>query len=158
MLGKTDIKVLFDGGIVTLTKNEVFVGKGYDDEGLFVLNIDQVINEKDSSSCAYLVDSIDVWHGRLGHVNLGYIKKMKECGIIKSLSEANMDKCEICVKNKITKKPCKSITRETELLGLVHSDLVDLKHIMTRGGKSFYVIFVDDRSKFTKNLFTKNQR
>ena len=70
------------GGIVTLTKNEVFVGKGYDDEGLFILNVDQVINEKGSFSCAYLVDSIDVWHGRLGHVNLGYIKKMKECGII----------------------------------------------------------------------------
>ena len=60
LLGKARIKVLFDGGIVTLTKNKVFVGKGYDDEGLFVLNVDQVINEKSSSSCAYLVDSIDV--------------------------------------------------------------------------------------------------
>ena len=60
LLGKTGIKVLFDGGIVTLTKNEVFIGKGYDDEGLFVLNIDQVINENGSSSCVYLVDSIDV--------------------------------------------------------------------------------------------------
>ena len=140
LLGKTSIKVLFDGGIVTLTKNE----------GLFVLNVDEVINEKGSSSCAYLVDSIDVWHGRLGHVNLGYIKKIKGCGIINSLSEANMDKCEICAKTKITKRPCKSITRETELLGLVHSDLGDLKHTMTRGGKRFYLIFVDDHSRFTK--------
>ena len=82
LLGKDGVKVLFNGGIVTLTKNEVFVGKGYDDEGLFVLNVDQVINENSSSSYAYLVDSIDVWRGRLGHVNLGYIKKMKECGII----------------------------------------------------------------------------
>ena len=79
LLGKARIKVLFDSDIVTLTKNEVFVGKGYDDEGLFVLNVDQVINENGSSSCAYLVVSIDVWHGRLGHVNLGYIKKMKKC-------------------------------------------------------------------------------
>ena len=79
LLGKAGIKVLFDGGIVTLTKNEAFVGKGYDDEGLFVLNVGQVINENGSSSCAYLVVSIDVWHGRLGHVNLGYIKKMKKC-------------------------------------------------------------------------------
>ena len=39
LLGKVGIKVSFDGGIVTLTKNEVFVGKGYDDEGLFVLNV-----------------------------------------------------------------------------------------------------------------------
>ena len=85
----------------------------------------------------YLVDSIDVWHGRLGHVNLGYIKKMQECGIINSLSEANMNKYEICAETKITKKPCKSITRETELLGLVHSELGDFKHTMTRGGKRF---------------------
>ena len=60
LLGKAGIKVLFDGGIVTLTKSEVFVDKGYDDENLFVLNVDQVINENCSSSCAYLVDSIDV--------------------------------------------------------------------------------------------------
>ena len=52
LLGKTGIKVLFDSGMITLTKNEVFVGKGYYDEGLFVLNVDQVINENGSSSCA----------------------------------------------------------------------------------------------------------
>jgi transposase InsO family protein len=75
---------------------------------------------------------------------------MKEIGIISSLSETNMDKCEVCVETKITKKPCKSITRETELLGLIHSDLGDLKHTMTRGGKKYYVIFVDDYSRFTK--------
>ena len=32
MLGKVGIKVSFAGGIVTLTKNEVFVGKGCNDE------------------------------------------------------------------------------------------------------------------------------
>ncbi len=75
---------------------------------------------------------------------------MKECGIINTLSEANMDKCEICDETKITKKSCKSITRESELLGLIHSDLGDLKHTMTRCGKRFYVIFVDDYSRYTK--------
>ena len=150
MLGKAEIKVAFDGGIVTLTKHDIFVGKGYIDQGLFVLSIDKVINKNGSFSCAYLVDSINIWHGRLGHVNLGYIKKMKESGIINSLSETYMDKCEICAETKITKKPCKSIYRETELLSLIHSDLGDLKHTMTRGGKRFYVIFVDDYSRFTK--------
>ena len=75
---------------------------------------------------------------------------MKESGIINTLSEANMDKCEICAETKITKKSCKSVTRESKLLNLVHSDLGDLKHTMTRGGKRFYVIFVDDHSRFTK--------
>ena len=29
-----------------------------------------------SSSSAYIVDSCDVWHGRLGHVNFSCIKKL----------------------------------------------------------------------------------
>ena len=78
LLGKAKIKVVFDGGIVTLTKNDVFVGKGYIDQGLFVLSIDKEINKNGYSCCTYLVDSIDIWHGRFGHINLGYIKKMKE--------------------------------------------------------------------------------
>ncbi len=60
LLNKARIKVILDGGIVNLTKNEVFVGNGYLDQDLFVLNVDQVINENGSSSCAYLVDSINV--------------------------------------------------------------------------------------------------
>lgn len=72
LLGTTGIKILFDGDIVNLSKNKVFDGKGYDADGLFVLNVNQVINENGSSSCAYLVDSINEWHGKLGHLNLSY--------------------------------------------------------------------------------------
>ena len=94
------------------------------------------------------------WHklAHLHHIRTKglLIKKIKECGIINTLSEDNMDKCEICAETKITKKPHKSVTRETKLLGLAHSDLGDLKHTMTRGGKNFYVIFVDDHFRFTK--------
>ena len=154
LLGKASIKVLFDGGIVTLSKNEIFVGKGYDNDGLFLLNVNQVINENGSCSYAYLVDSVDVCRSRLGHINLSYIKKMKECG---SLSEANIEICEICAETKIIKKPYKFVTRESNLLSLVHSDLGDLKHTMTRGGKKNYVIFVDDHSRFTKLYLLKTK-
>ena len=47
-----------------------------------------------------------------------------------------------------TKRPCKSITRGTKLFSLVHNNLDDLKHTVTRDGKRFYVIFVDDHSIF----------
>ena len=57
--------------------------------------------------------------------------------------------CEFEInKNKLKKKPCKSIIRGTKLFSLVHSILDDLKHTMIRGGKRFYVIFVDDHSIF----------
>jgi hypothetical protein len=103
LLSKAGLKVLFNGDTITLTKHDVFVGKGYEDQGLFVINVANKVNEN-SSSCAYLVDSINIWHGRLGHINLEHINKMKETGIINSLSETNMDKCEVCVETKITKK------------------------------------------------------
>ena len=69
-----------------------------------------------------------------------YIKKMKEIRLIPNLANTNLDKCEVCVETKITKKPCKTITSESKLLGLIHSDLGDLKHTMTRGSKKFYII------------------
>ena len=36
------------------------------DQGLFVLNISEVINESEFESSAYIVDSYDIWHARLG--------------------------------------------------------------------------------------------
>jgi len=48
--------------------------------------------------------------------------------IIKQNSKYN-----ICVESKITKKTCHSVERQTELLGLIHTDLADLKQTMSRG-------------------------
>ena len=71
------IKILFDGDVFNLSKNKDFVSKDYDADDLFVLNVNQVINENGSFSCTYLVDSTNAWHGRPGHLNLSYIKKKK---------------------------------------------------------------------------------
>lgn len=80
----------------------------------------------------YLVNSFDVWKERLRHVSFGYIKKMKEMTLIPTVSEKHVDKCEVCGETKITKTPCKPVPRESELLLLIHSNLGDLKMIMTR--------------------------
>ena len=58
-----------------MKKNNVFVGKGYCNQGLFVLNISEVINE--SESFTYIVDLYDVWHARLEHVNYSYVMKLQ---------------------------------------------------------------------------------
>jgi len=57
-----------------MTKNNVFMGKGYCDQGLFVLNISEIINE---SSSAYIIDLYDMWHARLEHVNSSYVMKLQ---------------------------------------------------------------------------------
>jgi len=100
--------------MVTLTKNDVFVEKGYADQDVFVLNVFKTINENESSSCVDLDYSLGVWHGRLGYVNIGYTKKMTETGIITSLSETNGDICEICANTK-KRKPLNNSQEKLDL-------------------------------------------
>lgn len=157
LLGKAGMKVSFESGKIIITKDNTFVGKGYSDQGLFVLNIAEIMNENTSSS-AYMIDSFDMWHARLGHVNFSYIQKMRNLGLINSSNKLCDKKCEICVETKLAKKPCPSVVeRETELLGLIHTDLGDLKQTMTRGGKRYYITFIDDFSRYTKVYLVRNK-
>jgi len=48
-------------------------------------------------------------------------------------------KCDICIKSKITKKTCHFVERQIELLGLIDTDLADLKQTISRGGKNYFV-------------------
>ena len=135
-----------------MTKNNVFVGKGYCDQGFFVLNVSEIINGFVSS--VYIVDSYDIWHARLGHVNSSYVIKLQRLGLINMHDKQSM-KCDVCVESKITKKVCHFVERQTELLGLIH--LVDLKKTMTSGGKNYFVTFTDDYSRYTKVYLIKHK-
>ena len=86
-----------------------------------MLRISEVMNE--TSSSAYLIDSYDVWHARLGHVSSRYIKKMQTLGLkmqtlglINNIDYSGLSKCQICATSKLTRKTCGSVTRETKLL------------------------------------------
>ena len=66
LLGKVGVRILFDFDKIVLTKNDAFVGKNICNKGLFMLNVYDIINNNASFSFAYIVDSCDIWHGRLG--------------------------------------------------------------------------------------------
>ena len=149
LLRKVGVKVSFESNKIIMTKDNIFVGKGFCNQGLFVLSIYEVMNENASSS-AYLVDLYDIWHARLGHVSSGYIKKMQTLSLINNIDYSGLSKCQICVTSKLTKKICSAVTRETKLLELIHFDLGDLKQTVNRGGKKFYVTFIDDYSRFAR--------
>ena len=82
---------------------------------------------------------------------------MVELSLIPKLSLENHGKCESCVESKTTKKSCKSIEKESDLLSLIHNDLKDLKNTMTRGGKRFYITFIDDYSRYTRVYLLRNK-
>lgn len=49
LLGNVVVKVAFESSKVVIIKNNIFVGKGYNNHGLFILNVSQVMT-KDASS------------------------------------------------------------------------------------------------------------
>ena len=78
--------------------------------------------------------------------------------LIPNMNTKNCSKCPVCVEEKFTKKPFKSTTtRKTDLLELVHSDLADVKNTMGKGGKKWYITFVDDYSRYSKIYLLKSK-
>ena len=128
--------MVFESDQFVLSKNGVFVAKGYMCEGLFKLNVtvDSVFNVVNYS--AYLSDSLYLWHSRLGHVNFASLRRLMNLGDIPKLPANVEHKCEICVESKFKRKSFQSIQRSTEILVLIHTNLCDLKGIQIRVGKN----------------------
>ncbi|TYK14258.1 ty1-copia retrotransposon protein [Cucumis melo var. makuwa] len=156
LLNRTGLKIILEGGKVALTKNEDFIGKGYLSNGLFVLNT--ISMNANASSSAYVIESVNLWHGRLGYVNFVSTRKLKDLRLINTTKSHETDKCPICVESKFHKKPFKPVeSRTTDLLELIHSDLANFRTTTSRGGKNYYVSFVDDYSRFTKIYLIKTK-
>jgi len=92
LLGKAGVKVCFESDKIVMTRKRQFVGKGYRNQGLFMLNILEIMNENASTFSAYVIDSINLWHGRLGHVGFSCIKKMKDIDPLHNVTISDHDK------------------------------------------------------------------
>ena len=57
----------------------------------------------------------------------------------------------------MTKKPCPKAERNTQILDLIHYDICEYNGVLTRGGKRYFITFIDDSSRFTF-VFTKNKK
>ena len=77
-LNKNRFKLIFKSDKFTLTKGGMYVDHGYLDDGMFKLNVQAQVpkkkNKNDSST--YTVESCDVWHSILKHVNYRSLQRM----------------------------------------------------------------------------------
>ena len=150
ILSKKGFKLVFEFDRFILTKARMYVGKGYLTEGLFKLNVlvtNTMNNNKNTS--VYIVDSFVLWHARLGHVNNRSIYRMVNLNLLPKFDVNIHNKCEICTEFKFARQSFKSVQeRSNELLSLIHNDLCDFKAIPSRGGKNYFITFIDDYSKY----------
>ena len=150
LLSNKGFRLVFESDKFVLTKSGIYVGKGYMSNGLFKMNgiiIVSDFNNKNTSS-AYMLESSNIWHGRLGHVNFDTLNKLMNLELLPKFKIDSNHKCEICVESKLTRASFHNIERSIEPLTLIHSDTCDLKYVQTRGGKKYLVTFIDDCTRY----------
>ncbi|KZV54798.1 hypothetical protein F511_04420 [Dorcoceras hygrometricum] len=127
LLNKHGFRIVFESDKVVVSKNGMYVGRGYVSDGLFKLNVMAIkpkVNKVNPS--AYVLESPYLWHGRLGHVNYDTIRRLINLKNIPTFQIDKSHKCEICVEAKQTRSSFKTIERNTEPLDLIHTDVCDL--------------------------------
>ncbi|GJR72475.1 zinc finger, CCHC-type containing protein [Tanacetum coccineum] len=149
VLNKCGYKQVYESDKYILSKCGVFVGFGYYNNGMFMLNLNKVPYDSDSvymSSSSIVVNS-SLWHARLRHVYYKRMLEMSKDTLIPAIDE-NPYKCTTCMLTKITRQPFKSITRKSVILELIHSDLCDFHATLSLGNKKYVVTFIDDAYRF----------
>lgn len=68
LLVKNGFKCVFVSNKIVISKNDMYIGKRYLTEGLFKLNVITIVMIESFAS-SYLLESNNLWHARLGHVN-----------------------------------------------------------------------------------------
>ena len=101
-----------------------------------------------ASASAYILESSNIWHGRLGHVNYDTLRRLINLNHMLTFQIDAKHKCETCVEAKLTKSSFQSVERHIEPLDLIHNDLYDLKFVQTRSGNKYFITFVDDGTNY----------
>lgn len=89
-----------------------------------------------------------LWHARLGHITFCSLNYMFKNGYI-ARNNKHAGKCELCIQAKMTTEPFRIVEGVIELLDLVHPDICEFNGELIRGGKRYFIIFIDDFSRFT---------
>nr|GFC07278.1 retrovirus-related Pol polyprotein from transposon TNT 1-94 [Tanacetum cinerariifolium] len=95
--------------------------------------------------------SFELWHRRLGHVSYDIITLLNKFGCLSTTSILPIPNiCSSCQLSKSKRLPFENnMKRASHVLDLIHCDLLGPSPVTSIDGYRYYVIFVDDYSRFT---------
>jgi hypothetical protein len=99
------------------------------------------------------VNAMDVWHERLGHISQERIAQMGKgaaVGVHNISVHTPLNPCYACTVGKFHKefRSRAPASRATKLLQLIHSDVFGPMGTQSIGKSLYFVIFIDDHSRF----------
>ncbi|GBP34018.1 Retrovirus-related Pol polyprotein from transposon TNT 1-94 [Eumeta japonica] len=148
-------KVLFkDDGCQIFNKRSELVATACLLNGVYKLRMPE-------RQLAAVVTSSEIWHRRLGHVNNNYLSKMQEAveGLLLD-REAKISKssCIVCCEGKPNRLPFpRNGNRSDDLLHIMHTDVCGPFKTVSLGGSRYFILFIDDYSRYTYIYFLKNK-
>jgi transposase InsO family protein len=93
--------------------------------------------------------SLSLWHSRLGHASSSRVQQLVSRGLLGPVSKDNFD----CVSCQLGKQPAlpfqNSESMSTGIFDLIHSDVWGPSPITSLGGSRYFVVFVDDYSRYS---------
>ncbi|XP_075504422.1 uncharacterized protein LOC142541854 [Primulina tabacum] len=95
LLSKFGFKLVFESYKFVLTKNGVFVGKVYQDNGLFKMNVMNVSRHETKNKVndsVYFFESFNLWHERLRHVNFNTLQRLANLNVLPAFKRNPRDK------------------------------------------------------------------
>lgn len=136
--------------VIDARGNVVLTGRKED--RLYTLDCD--IMHKDAvlpaEGQAHAVVSAGTWHRRLGHPGALGLKKMAAEAELEGVTAAEHDPtCEVCMRAKQAREPfSRSTTQTTEVMQLLHTDLMGPFQVPSWGGAVYVVTLMDDYSGY----------
>ena len=95
------------------------------------------------------IPSLALWHAQLGHASSSRAQQLASKGLLGSVPIENFD----CVSCQLGKQPTlpfnTSESISTDIFDLIHSDVWGPSSISSIGGSRYFVIFVDDYSRYS---------
>jgi len=155
MMDERGAEVSFKGGKTIIKMSDKVAASGTRKSGLYHLDMAPLLD-------IAAVASLQLWHERLGHVNVAGIKRMiknKDIDGLKCSSMVVKDVCEPCVYGKAAMTPMPSAggVRVSKRLQLVHSDLGGPMSEPSRGGALYFGTFTDNFSRWTDVVFLQKK-
>jgi histone deacetylase 1/2 len=140
--------------------------KGLSKQGLYPIPFDlpllqaSSLTKTDSSPSAFVgkLNKQSLWHRRFGHPSYEVVRHMLNKCNIRSSCDVQSSVCEPCLLGKFHKQPFPiSQSRSLKPFELVHSDVWGPSPYVSLDGFRYYVLFVDDCTRYTWIFPMKNK-
>ena len=93
--------------------------------------------------------SLALWHSRLGHASISRVKQLVSRGLLGLVSNKSFDYMSCQFGKQIALPFNNNVSHALSSFDLIHYDVWGPSPISTPGGSRYFVIFVDDFSRYT---------